>query len=156
MINNTYTIKLDKNPRFHDWTKHMNTKYHLIWHHVESKIVHLQHCSTNEQIVDIFTKALGWEMFERFRTMLGLTKSPSDEEGNVGYLILRLCFHALFKYCKYIMNVNSHVGRWRGWLEVESQPPNVMYKERYFPRNKMNRELFNPIMPHNCWMQLIP
>eukprot|EP00253_Pinus_taeda_P030853 PITA_30853 len=30
MINNTSTIKLAKNPKFHDRTKHINTKYHMI------------------------------------------------------------------------------------------------------------------------------
>ena len=78
MIDNTSAIKLAKNPKFHDRTKHINTKYHLIRHHVEAKTIHLRHCSTNEQIADIFTKALGREKLERFRTMLGLTNIPSD------------------------------------------------------------------------------
>jgi len=78
MIDNTYVIKLAKNPKFHDRTKHINTKYHLIRHHVEANTIHLRHCSTNEQIADIFTKALGREKFERFRTMLRLTNIPSD------------------------------------------------------------------------------
>eukprot|EP00253_Pinus_taeda_P006689 PITA_06689 len=30
MIDNTSAIKLAKNPKFHDQTKHINTKYHLI------------------------------------------------------------------------------------------------------------------------------
>eukprot|EP00253_Pinus_taeda_P005644 PITA_05644 len=30
MIDNTFAIKLAKNPKFHDRTKHINTKYHLI------------------------------------------------------------------------------------------------------------------------------
>ena len=42
LVENTSTIKLAKNPRFHDRTKHINTKYHLIGHHVEAKIVHIQ------------------------------------------------------------------------------------------------------------------
>eukprot|EP00253_Pinus_taeda_P033202 PITA_33202 len=78
MIDNTSAIKLAKNPKFHDRTKHINTKYHLIRHHVEAKTIHLRHCSTNEQVADIFTKALGREKLERFRTMLGLTNIPSD------------------------------------------------------------------------------
>eukprot|EP00253_Pinus_taeda_P028844 PITA_28844 len=78
MINNTSAIKLDKNPKFHDRTKHINTKYHLIQDHVEAKAIHLHHYSKNKQIADIFTKALGREKFERFRTMLGLTNIPSD------------------------------------------------------------------------------
>eukprot|EP00253_Pinus_taeda_P019844 PITA_19844 len=30
MIDNTFAIKLAENPKFHDRTKHINTKYHLI------------------------------------------------------------------------------------------------------------------------------
>eukprot|EP00253_Pinus_taeda_P031898 PITA_31898 len=78
MIDNTSAIKLAKNPKLHDRTKHKNTKYHLIRHHVEAKTIHLRHCSTNEKIADIFTKALGREKLERFRTMLGLTNIPLD------------------------------------------------------------------------------
>eukprot|EP00253_Pinus_taeda_P011570 PITA_11570 len=52
MIDNTSTIKLAKNPKFHDRTKHINTKYHLIRHHVEAKTIHLHHCSTNEKIAE--------------------------------------------------------------------------------------------------------
>ena len=78
LIDNTSTIKLAKNPEFHDRTKHINTKYHLIRHHVEAKTVHLRHCSTNEKVADIFTKALGKEKFEKLRKMLGLMNTPSD------------------------------------------------------------------------------
>eukprot|EP00253_Pinus_taeda_P012718 PITA_12718 len=78
MIGNISPIKLAKRPKFHDRTKHINTKYHLIQHHVEAKTIHLRHCSTNEQIADIYTKPLGREKLERFRTMLGVTNIPSD------------------------------------------------------------------------------
>jgi len=30
LIDNTYAIQLTKNPKFHDRTKHINTKFHLI------------------------------------------------------------------------------------------------------------------------------
>ena len=30
LVGNNFTIKLAKNPRFHDQTKHTSTKYHLI------------------------------------------------------------------------------------------------------------------------------
>lgn len=78
IIDNTYAIKLAKNPKFHDQTKHINTKYHLILDHVEAKIIHLCHCSTNEKIVYIFTKALGREMFKIFKIMFRLANFPSD------------------------------------------------------------------------------
>ena len=57
-------IQLAKNPKFHDQTEHINTKYHLIRYHVEAKAIQLKHCSTEEQIADIFTKALGCVKFE--------------------------------------------------------------------------------------------
>eukprot|EP00253_Pinus_taeda_P029389 PITA_29389 len=78
MIDNTSAINLAKNTKFHDRTKHINTKYHLIRHQVEAKTIHLRHCSINEQIVDIFTKVLGREKFKRFSAMLGLTNILLD------------------------------------------------------------------------------
>eukprot|EP00253_Pinus_taeda_P010235 PITA_10235 len=78
MIDNTSAINLAKNPKFHDQTKHINTKYHLIRHHVEAKTIHIFHCSTNEHIADIFTNVFGREKLERFRTILGLTNTPLD------------------------------------------------------------------------------
>ena len=77
-VDNTSAIQLAKYPKFHDRTKHINTKYHLIRHHFEAKTIHLNHFSTSEQIADIFTKALGREKFEKFRMMLGMTNVPSD------------------------------------------------------------------------------
>jgi len=72
---------LEKNTKFHDQTNHRNKKYHMIRHHVEAKTIHLPHYSTNEKIVDIFTKALGREKFERFIMILGHSNTPSDKGG---------------------------------------------------------------------------
>jgi hypothetical protein len=58
LVENTYAIKLAKNLRFHDRTKHINKKYHLIRYHVEAMTIHLRDCSKKEKISDIFTKAL--------------------------------------------------------------------------------------------------
>jgi len=58
LIDDTSAINFSKNPKFDDDTKHINTKYHMIRHHVEAKTIHLRHCSTNEYIVDILTKVL--------------------------------------------------------------------------------------------------
>ena len=77
-VDNTSAIQLAKNPKFHDRNKYINTKYHLIQHHVEAKTIHLTCCSTLEQITDIFTKALGHEKFENFRMQLGMLDVPSD------------------------------------------------------------------------------
>jgi hypothetical protein len=56
LVDNTFAIKLAKNPRFHDQTKHINTKYHLIRYHVEAKTIHSRHCSTNVKMIIFGTK----------------------------------------------------------------------------------------------------
>jgi hypothetical protein len=66
LVENNYAIKLVKNLLFHDRTKHINTKYHLIQYYVETKTIHLGRCSTNEEIANIFTKGLGREKIEKF------------------------------------------------------------------------------------------
>jgi len=78
LIENNFAIKLAKNPRFHDLTNNINTKYHLIQHRVEAKTFHWKHCSTSEKCVDIFTKVLRSENIEKFRKMIRLTNNPSD------------------------------------------------------------------------------
>jgi len=39
---------------------------------VEDKIVTLEHVTTEEQLADIFTKALDVEQFEKLRSKLGI------------------------------------------------------------------------------------
>ena len=81
LIDKTSAIKLAKNPRFHDRTKHINNKYHLIQPHVEDKTINFIHYFTSEKIANIFTKALGRENFEKFKMMLGLTHTPLRFKG---------------------------------------------------------------------------
>ncbi|XP_057844560.2 secreted RxLR effector protein 161-like [Cryptomeria japonica] len=74
-IDNQFAIKMAKNSVFHDHTKHINTKFHLIWHYVKDGTIYLKYCPTAHQPADILTKALGREKIEKFREMLGLTPS---------------------------------------------------------------------------------
>jgi hypothetical protein len=47
LVENNSAINFSKSPIFHDRTKNINTKYHLIRYHAEAKTIHLRHCSTN-------------------------------------------------------------------------------------------------------------
>jgi hypothetical protein len=78
LVDNNYATKLAKNPIFHDQTKHIDTKYHLIQYLVEAKTIDFGHCYTNEQIAYIFTKVLGREKNDKFIMILGLKNIPSD------------------------------------------------------------------------------
>jgi hypothetical protein len=56
MCDNQSTIKLTQNPIFRVGTKHIEVQYHFIRDKVLSGEIKLTHVSTNEQLIDIFTK----------------------------------------------------------------------------------------------------
>ena len=51
---------------FHAQTKHIEVHYHFIREWVLDDDINLRYVRTNEQVVDIFTKALGAEKLRRF------------------------------------------------------------------------------------------
>eukprot|EP00253_Pinus_taeda_P034361 PITA_34361 len=55
---NKSCIKLTENAIFHDRAKHIEIKYHFIRDYVQKGVVKLEYISTNEQVANIFTKAL--------------------------------------------------------------------------------------------------
>ena len=67
------SIYLARNPVFHARTKHVEVHYHFIRERVLAGDVDLKHISTNIQMADIFTKALGVDKLWQFMTDLGLT-----------------------------------------------------------------------------------
>jgi hypothetical protein len=69
---NLSAINISKNPIQHSRTKHIDIRHHFIRDLVEDNIVTLDHVSTEEQIADIFTKALDVKQFEKLRGKLGI------------------------------------------------------------------------------------
>ena len=69
---NTSAIDISKNPVHHSRTKHIDIRHHFLRDHVEKKNIKLKHCRTEDQIADIFTKALPRETFVHLRLLLGL------------------------------------------------------------------------------------
>nr|KYP39855.1 Copia protein [Cajanus cajan] len=67
-----------KNPVHHQRTKHIAIKYHFIREVEITKQIQLEY--TEDQVADIFTKALPRAKFEQLRTMLGVTEICIKEE----------------------------------------------------------------------------
>lgn len=65
-------ICLSKNPTNHSRTKHVDIQYHFIRELVESKLITLKYCPTEEMIADVFTKALNRDKHLKFSNALGL------------------------------------------------------------------------------------
>ncbi|KAM1689141.1 hypothetical protein EV2_037740 [Malus domestica] len=82
LCDNTSAIAMSKNPVFHHKTRHINRRYHFIRDAIQDGTIELHYCSTEEQLADIFTKALPKDRFEYLRTALGV-KSAKHLEGSI-------------------------------------------------------------------------
>jgi hypothetical protein len=80
---NISSILLANNPVYHARTKHIEVHYHYIREKVLTKEIDLIHVSTEDQIVDIFTKALSTDKIKRFRKMLGVLEVDLSLRGSV-------------------------------------------------------------------------
>ncbi|GAV87372.1 DUF4219 domain-containing protein [Cephalotus follicularis] len=73
-------IAIAKNPVQHRKTKHIQIKYHFLREAESNGEISLIHCGTDEQIADIFTKALPKAKFEFLRDKLGVRGISIKEE----------------------------------------------------------------------------
>jgi hypothetical protein len=71
-VDNMSAIALTKNLVFHDRSKHINVRYHFIRECVEKNRVSVEHISTEAQLADILTKALGRVHFQELCAMIGV------------------------------------------------------------------------------------
>lgn len=77
-MDNQSAIKIVKNPELHKRTKHIDVRYHFIRERYEWKEFKLEYVSSNEQIADIFTKALARNKFEFFRNEMNIVSSQNN------------------------------------------------------------------------------
>jgi hypothetical protein len=80
---NISSILLANNPVYHARTKHIEVHYHFIKKKVIAKEIDLIHVSTEDQVVNIFTKALGTDKLKKFRKMLGVLEVDLNLKGRV-------------------------------------------------------------------------
>ncbi|MCO5583584.1 hypothetical protein L7F22_037497 [Adiantum nelumboides] len=57
---------------FHARTKHIEVHYHYLWERLSTAKISLVYVPTQDNLADLFTKALSREKFEAFRKALGL------------------------------------------------------------------------------------
>lgn len=69
---NMSAISMAKNPVFHQKTRHINRRYHFIRESMNEGLINMKFCPSEEQLADIFTKALPKERFNQLRLNLGV------------------------------------------------------------------------------------
>jgi len=77
------SILLVNNPVYHARTKHIEVHYHFIREKVLTKEIDLIHVCTEDQVADIFTKALGTDKLRKFKKMLGVLEVDLSLRGSV-------------------------------------------------------------------------
>ena len=79
MVDNQSAITLSKNPVHHNRTKHIDTRYHFIRQCIEDKNIEITFIRTEDQLADIFTKALGRMKLQEMRSRIGVTNIRTEE-----------------------------------------------------------------------------
>ena len=79
LVDNQSAITLSKNPIHHNRTKHIDTRYHFVRECVEDKKIEIAFFWMEDQLADIFTKALGRQKFQEMRDRIGIHSTPMEE-----------------------------------------------------------------------------
>eukprot|EP00253_Pinus_taeda_P009590 PITA_09590 len=69
---NQSAIQLCKDPVQHHRSKHIELRMHFIRNLIHDHVLEVQYCSTDDQVADIFTKALTKANFTKLRFMVGV------------------------------------------------------------------------------------
>eukprot|EP00253_Pinus_taeda_P012497 PITA_12497 len=77
---NQSAIQLCKDPVQHRRSKHIELHMHFIRKLIQDHVLEVQYCSTNDQIADIFTKALIEAKFTKLRFMVGVQEVVTKGE----------------------------------------------------------------------------
>jgi hypothetical protein len=80
---NINNVLLANNPVYHVRIKHIEVHYHFIREKVLRKEIDFIHVSIQDQVADIFTKALGTNKLKKVRQMFGVLEVDLSLRGNV-------------------------------------------------------------------------
>ncbi len=96
MEDNQACIALTKNPEDHKRTKHVQVKYHVIRDYVKRNLVKFTYCPTENQLADIFTKAVSGVTLRGVLKKIGLIRpGQSYKLGPISPMVGPSCGHGV-------------------------------------------------------------
>ena len=72
MVDNQPAIALTKNPVLHDWSKHIDVKFHFLRDCVDGGQIVIDFVETGRQLADVLTKPLGRFRLTELKEMIGM------------------------------------------------------------------------------------
>ncbi len=90
---NISSILLANKPIYHVRTKHIEVHCHFIRNKVLTIEINLIHVNIEDQVVDIFTQALGTYKLRKFRKMFGVLEVDLSLLGSVEIIAQLIKFH---------------------------------------------------------------
>lgn len=72
-VDNQSALKLIKNPVFHHRTKHIDVRYHFVRERYNNGDIDIEFIPSKMQIADVFTKALPFNLFDKFRNLMNMS-----------------------------------------------------------------------------------
>ncbi|GAU31071.1 hypothetical protein TSUD_322080 [Trifolium subterraneum] len=71
-VDNVSAINLAKNPIAHGRSKHIEMRFHYLREQVNNGNLALEYCKSEEQVADLFTKAVAVQVFQKLRGLMGM------------------------------------------------------------------------------------
>lgn len=81
LCDNQSCLAIARNPVFHARTKHIEIQYHYVREQFLAGAVTLDYCRTEDNLADLFTKALQQQVVRTHSRSLGLVPHPGSERG---------------------------------------------------------------------------
>ena len=79
-INNQSAIDFTKNQGSHSKSKHIDIQHHFVREYLSDNSIIIEHCASEDNLADVFTKALPRPAHKRFTSRIGI---DSELRGSV-------------------------------------------------------------------------
>ena len=74
MVDSQPAIALTKNPVLHDWSKHIDVKFHFLRNCVDGGKIVIKFVKIGRQLADVLTKSFGRLRFTELKKMIGMVE----------------------------------------------------------------------------------